>query len=125
MSFALDRYRSSCFACCLGLLMTASWDPAHAASLKAVMKEMAGTTKLAKGAAASGDVAQAEAVLGRYAAEAKAAGASIVGGDAKAQDLRGRFSTLAATAEGAQPTHFKTAFGAIVDQCRSCHSAYK
>lgn len=117
--------RTRLLAGAIGLLILVGPGLAGAATLKSVMTEMAGTTKMAKLAVGSGDIAQAEAVLARYAAEANAADALIGGSDAKAQDLRRRFSALAATATGAQPAAFKAAFGSIVGQCRSCHAVYK
>ena len=130
MAMHLPRRRTLAFG---GIALSASVvclsvtspTPASAASIKQLMKEMASTTKSAKAAVASGDLAQAEAVLKSYASEAQAAGALETGGTAEAQDLRRRFSALAATAGSTQPAQFKVAFGAIVDQCRSCHSAYK
>lgn len=120
-----SKLRNRLLAGGAGLLILVGPGWAATASLKSVMNEMAATTKAAKRAVGSGDVAQAEAVLTGYAAEAKAAGAAIGGNDTKAQDLRRRFSALAATTEGAQPTTFRSAFGTIVGQCRSCHAVYK
>ena len=108
-----------------GLLLTASKVPAATTSIKAIMSEMAGTTKLARTAAASGDLAKAQAVLMSFAAESRSAAALVGGGDPRSMDLRKRFTVLASTAEGAQPARFKAAFGAIVSQCRSCHDVYR
>ncbi len=105
--------------------------PAYALSLKSIMGSMADTTKLAKATVGNFDQAQAADVLQRYASDAQAAGASYATGtNAKAQDLRARFQEMAATADGARRSalnakSFRTAFTAIVGECRSCHSVYK
>ena len=105
--------------------------PVYAASVKSIMRSMADTTKSAKVLLSSYDAGKADAALKAYADEARSAADDAgQGGGAKAEDLRSRFAQLAATADdarrqGGDKAAFRHAFGAIVAECRSCHSAYK
>ncbi|WP_165491074.1 cytochrome c [Lichenihabitans psoromatis] len=108
----------------------ASTEPLLADPLKATMAEMARTTKEAKAALSVTDPATFDAILKAYAGEGRAGMALFPGGSAKGQDLRTRFSKFAATADAARqpsttPARFRAAFGSLVSECRSCHSAYK
>ncbi len=110
--------------------LMASTEPLLADPLKATMAEMARTTKEAKAALSVTDPATFDAILKAYAGEGRAGMALFPGGSAKGQDLRTRFSKFAATADAARqpsttPARFRAAFGSLVSECRSCHSAYK
>ena len=113
-------------ACCASLALAAV-TPAHAESLKSTMSSMAATTKAARTALSSNNLAKAEELLKAYSGEAQLASSLFPGNSQKAQDFRARFTKLSATAAGAggSPAGLKTAFGTIVSQCRSCHSVYK
>ena len=112
------------------IALVATCGPLCADPLKAMMAEMARTTKEAKTALSAADPATINAILKAYADEGKAGMALFPGGSEKSQDLRARFSTFATTADAARhssigPAKFKAAFSSLVNECRSCHSVYK
>ena len=118
-----------------GLLLAfavAAAAPALAASLKGLMREMGQTMKQTKPLlAGSFELAQAEAVLTDFARQAdESAALYAMRGDAKAGDMRTRFVQLKYNADSARGTvkdkaSFQRAFLAVVQDCRSCHSAYR
>ena len=111
------------------VLLLAALGPVHAETFKTLMQSMAETTKAAKTALASKDPVKSDQVMQAYAGEAHAAIALWADGGPKAQDFRERFSKFAATADAAShsgdTSAFRSAFGNIVSQCRSCHAVYK
>ncbi len=119
------RFTRAGLAAAAALWLVLGIGPAKAGSFKSAMSDMGRTVKAAKAALASSDATKAKEALQAFAGEARTAGALVPGGSAKARDFRQRFTALSATAEAADPAHFRAAFGEIVGQCRSCHSAYK
>ena len=119
------RATGTVLAMSAGLWLATASAPADADSFKSAMSDMGRTVKAAKAALASGDAAKAAEALRAFAGEARSAMALVPGGGAKARDFRQRFTALSTTAQAADPTHLRAAFGEIVNQCRSCHSVYK
>ena len=111
------------------VLLLAALGPVHAETFKTLMQSMAETTKAAKAALGSKDPVKSDQVMQAYASEALAATALWGDSGPKAQDLRKRFTEFAATADAAShsggSSAFRSAFGNIVSQCRSCHAVYK
>lgn len=106
--------------------------PALAASLKGLMREMGQTIKQTKPLlTGSFELAQAEAVLTDFARQAdESAALYAMRGDVKADDMRARFVQLKNTADSARGTlkdkaSFQHALLAVLQDCRSCHSAYR
>ncbi len=95
------------------------------------MEHMGETTKAGKSELGSFDPARAEAIFRAYAQQARTADAFYAaGGSAKAQDLHARFLRFAAAADTASSSatdraKFRSSFGSLVAECRSCHSVYK
>ncbi|MDQ0392101.1 hypothetical protein [Labrys monachus] len=124
----LGKYRPYTIA---GLAVLALTGPALALSLKGLMRQMSDNTSAAKAALSSFDARTAEAVLRRYAADAREGKTLFASGQsARDQDMRARFDRMAAAAEppGRQtldPASFRKAFVAVVTECKTCHSAHK
>jgi hypothetical protein len=123
-TFSMSRFLG------VGLTLVLLSAPAIAASLKSIMSSMGDNTSAAKAVLVNFDGPTALQILHRYSDDARRADAAFASSSsAKGKDLHARFSKLAAMADQASQktpdaASFHQTMGAIVAECKSCHSVY-